>query len=286
MVCTLISRVLGFVRTAVIAGLFGTSAQADVLNAVFNIPNNLRKLLAEGALSAAFIPTLSGFLVDDPGSDSAKRLVRKILTSLLVMLIPLMVFFVVFSGPVVSVFLDFPEKTMMVQSADLFRLVCHYLLFISISAVLMGVLNSHSIFVVPAMTPIFFSIAVIVSLIVFHKTLGIYSMAIGVLGGGLFQVLFQVVFFRRQGYDLKPDFGFSDPVFRKVIRLWLPVVATSSIFAVNQQIAIRFASGLEQGSTSTLSYALVVWQLPFGVLSASITTVFFPRMSRQAAAND
>jgi putative peptidoglycan lipid II flippase len=284
--CTLMARVLGFVRNVVIAALFGASGQADVLNAVFNIPNNFRKLLAEGALSSAFIPVLSTLLIKDTGSTKPRTLVRNILTFLLLILIPLLIMAVVFARPVIGVFLDFPEAQKMDLASSLFRWICHYLLFISLSAVLMGVLNSHNIFVIPALTPVLFSVCVITSLLLFYRQLGIFAMAVGVLGGGLFQVLFQLPSFGRSGYDLIPHFDFRNEEFRRVLRLWFPVVATSSVFAINQQIAFRFASGLEEGSASALSYSLVIWQLPFGVFSASITTVLFPRLSRQAASGD
>jgi putative peptidoglycan lipid II flippase len=286
MACTMATRVLGFVRTAVVAALFGTTGQADVLNGVFMIPNSFRKLLAEGALSTAFIPILSHSLVKDPGSGSAKDLVRHIVTFLVLLLVPLLILSVVFARPVVGLFLDLPTPELMSDAASLFQYLCHYLLFVSLSAVLMAVLNSHGIFVVPALTPLFFSIAVIGSLLIFYRSLGIYSMAVGVLGGGLFQVVFQAPFFRKEGYDFRPSFRFSQPAFRQTMKLWLPVVATSSVFAVNQLIAVRFASGLAGGSTSVLGYALVIFQLPFGVFSASISTVLFPRMSRQAASED
>ena len=284
--CTLLSRILGFVRNIVIAALFGATGQADVLNAVFNIPNNLRKLLAEGALSSAFIPVLSEALVRDPTGDEARRLVRKLVSFLLIVLVPLMLLFVVFARPIIQVFLDFPGADEMELSASLFRWICHYLLFISFSALLMGVLNSRGIFVIPALTPVVFSVCVIGALLLFHGRLGIFAMAVGVLAGGLFQVLVQLPAFLRSGQDLRPDFDFADPVFRRVLRQWLPVVATSSVFAVNQQVAFRFASGLEVGSTTALSLSLVIWQLPFGVFSASITTVLFPRISRQTASGD
>ncbi len=281
-------------RNVVIAALFGATGQADVLNAVFNIPNNLRKLLAEGALSSAFIPVLSASLVKESSAKSSVEpvdsestiLVRNIISFLLLILIPLLVAAVIFARPVIGVFLDFPDAERMDLSASLFQWICHYLLFISLSAVLMGVLNSHNIFVIPALTPVIFSICVITALLLFHSRLGVFALAVGVLGGGIFQVLFQWPFFKRSGYDLRPDFRFRNQQFRRVLKLWFPVVATSSIFAINQQIAFRFASGLEEGSTSALSYSLVIWQLPFGVFSASITTVLFPRMSRQAATED
>ena len=286
MVCTLVSRILGFVKNIVIAATFGATAKADVLNAVFNIPNNFRKLLAEGALSSAFIPVLSGCIVKDPRSPEARKLVRNILTFQLLILVPLLTFSVLFSRYIVTAFLDFPETEKMELSAALFRWICHYLLFISVGALLMGVLNSHGIFIIPALTPILFSVCVIGSILLLHRQLGVFSMAVGVLSGGLFQVLFQIPVFRRAGYDFKLDFGFKNEEFRRVIRLWFPVVATSSIFVINQQIAIRFSSGLQEGSASALSYALVVWQLPFGVFSTSVTTVLFPRLSRQAASGD
>ncbi len=286
MACTLATRLLGFIRNAVVAALFGTSGQADVLMGVFNIPNIFRKLLAEGALSAAFIPILSHSLVMEPDGDAARRLVRHIVSFLFILIIPLLILSVFFARPIVGIFLNLPDPELMSLSASLFRYLCHYLLFVSLSAVLMAVLNSHGIFIIPALTPLFFSIAVIASLLLFYRQLGIFAMAVGVLGGGLFQVIFQFPFFRRHGYDFIPDLRFSQDEFRKVMKLWLPVVATSSAFAVNQLVAVRFASALEPGSVSALGYALVIFQLPFGVFSASITTVLFPRMSRQAASGD
>ena len=110
-------------------------------------------------------------------------------------------------------------------------------------------------------------------------------MAVGVLTGGIGQLVFQIPLFRTLGYDFKPSFDFRDPDFRRVLRQWLPVLATASIFTVTQQVAIRFATGLEEGSASAMNYAIVFWQLPFGVFSASITTVLFPKMSREAGSN-
>ncbi len=286
MLCTFISRALGFVRIAVVGALFGGSGEADVLNAVFTIPNNLRKLLAEGALSSAFIPVLSSCLIEDPTGKKAKDITRNIITFQFVIIIPIILLSIIFAKPVVATILDFPEQEKMALSARVFQWFIGYLLLISVSAVIMGVLNSHNSFFIPALTPIFFSVAVIASTIVFYKTLGIFSMALGVLAGGLGQVVFQLPFFGKLGYDLRPDFFFRRAEFRQVMKQWLPVVATASIYTINEMIAVKFATGLEDGSASALSNALVFWQLPFGIFSASITTVLFPRMSKQSAAND
>ena len=284
MVCTFLSRIFGFVRIAVIGAIFGASGEADVLNAVFTIPNNLRKLMAEGALSSAFIPVLSKSLVKDP--TETPKIVRNIISFQLAVLVPLLLLSVIFADPIVRILLDFPESERIALSSDLFRWMIHYLLLVSLSAVFMGVLNAHHRFLVPAITPILFSITVIASVLFFWKSLGTFSMVVGVLIGGIAQILFQLPQFFSYGYDLRLDFDFKNPQFRQILKQWAPVVLTASVYTINEQIAIRFATALEDGSTSAMSNALVFWQLPFGIFSASVTTVLFPRMSRQAGLSD
>ena len=287
MTCTFVSRLLGFVRIAVITGFFGAGGKADILNLTFSIPNNFRKLLAEGALSAAFIPVLSASLVNNPDGESPKRIVRNILTFQLIILIPVCILSIIFAEPLVRyVLAEFKDPAQIALSGALFRWFINYLLLISVSALLMGVLNSHSRFFIPAVTPILFSIAVISSIVFLSGRLDVYSMAIGVLAGGILQIVFQYPLFRKLGYRIRIDSNFRNPEFKKIMRQWLPVLATSSIFVITQQIALRFASGLEDGSVTAVTIALTFYQLPFGIFSASVTTVLFPRMSRQAAGKD
>ena len=283
---TLLSRLFGFVRIAAVGAIFGAGGEADVLNAVFTIPNNLRKLMAEGALSSAFIPVLSKSLVLDPTGERSKKIVRNIFSFQLVVLLPLLLLSVVFAPTVVRFILDFPEPERLLLSTRLFRWMIHYLLLVSISAVIMGVINARSSFFIPAVTPILFSVAVISSILLFHEHLGPFAMVVGVLAGGLAQVVFQLPKLFSYGYDLVPDFRFRNPEFLHVMRQWLPVVTAASVYTINEQIAIRFSTALEVGSASAMSNALVFWQLPFGIFSAVITTVLFPRMSRKAGLND
>lgn len=282
MVCTLGSRLLGFVRLALIGAFFGADGPADVINAVFSIPNNMRKLMAEGALSSAFIPELSRAIVDDKEGKTSRELSRKIIGFQLVILIPLTVLSIVFVPTVIRIFTSFDSPEKILLSEQLFVWLINYAVLISISAVLMAVLNSHSRFLIPALTPILFSISVISSLVLFHERFGIFAMAIGVLVGGVAQLLFQLPLYSKLGYTLLPSFRFREERFQRVLKQWFPVLATSSIFAINQQVAILIASSISDGSVSALSNAIVFWQLPSGIFSASITTVLFPKMSRQA----
>ncbi len=285
MLSTFGSRILGFIKMAVIGAVFGAGGRADVLHLVLTIPNNLRKLLAEGALSSAFVPVLSDRIVHDRSGEEPRRIVRSLLSFQYLILIPLILLSIVFAPTVIRILLDFPEPERHALAVELFRYVIGYLLLISISAVFVGTLNSHERFFIPALAPIMFSVAVIGSILFFHQYLGIFSMAVGVLVGGVLQVVLQIPLVRRMGYDFRPELRFSDPNFRRVLRQWVPVVATAGIYTVNHQVAMRFASGLEPGSGSAMSNALVFWQLPFGLFSASITTVMFPRISRQLSAS-
>ena len=286
MVCTLGSRLLGFVRTAIISAYFGGSGPADVINVVFAIPNNLRKLMAEGALSSAFIPELSRSIINDKSGKKAVDLSRKIIGFQIMILIPLILLSIIFVPTVIKIFTDFETAEKVLLSEKLFVWLINYVILISISAVIMAVLNSHSKFLIPALTPILFSVSVISSLILFNESMGVFSMAVGVLVGGVAQLIFQIPLYKKLKYSLIPSFRFNDEDFRRVLKQWLPVLATSSIFAINHAVAMRIATSLSDGSTSALNNAIVFWQLPSGIFSASITTVLFPKMSRQAGMKD
>jgi putative peptidoglycan lipid II flippase len=286
MICTLTTRLFGLVRNAVINALFGASGHADVWHLVFMIPNNLRKLFAEGALSSAFIPVISSALVTDPSRKSSQKISRNLITLQLIILVPVILCAFIFAEPIINVLALFPQKEKMDLAVTLFRWIFGYILFVSMSAIVMGVLNSHNIFIPPAIMPVLFSITVISSIIIFHKGCDILAMVPGILLGGIAQVVFLLPFFFKKGYDLKFDFHFNNPHFKQIMKLWLPILAASSIFTVNQQIAMIFASGLEDGSTSAIGNALVFFQLPFGMITSSISTVLFPRMSRQATISD
>ncbi|MBN1648987.1 MAG: murein biosynthesis integral membrane protein MurJ [Spirochaetales bacterium] len=287
MLFTFISRILGFVRTAVIAYLFGANRISDVLNLTFNVPNNLRKLMAEGAFSSAFIPVFNQSLVQDPERKKTQGLVNKVITFQLVVLIPFCLLCIVCARLIIAkVITEFSNEEQIALSISLFRWFIFYLLFISLSAVVMGILNTHRNFAVPALTPILFSVCVIGSLLVFYKSFGVFSMVIGVLAGGIAQLIFQLPWLRKEGYKIRLDFTFRDSEFVSILKRWVPVLATSSVFTITQFVAQRFASGLEESSTTALLNSIVIFQLPYGLFFASVSTVLFPKMSRQFAEND
>jgi putative peptidoglycan lipid II flippase len=192
MICTFVSRLLGFVRTAVITAIYGASGTADVINLTFAVPNNLRKLLAEGALSSAFIPVLSETLVTEKDKAVPRKLVRNIITFQLLILVPLCVLSMAFARPlIVFILTRFTDPEQIELAVRLFRWFINYLLLISVSAAMMGILNSHGRFFLPAFTPILFSVAVISFILGLEKEIGVLAIAIGVIVGGIAQIAVQ-----------------------------------------------------------------------------------------------
>jgi len=286
MLCTAGSRIFGYVRQALFSYYFGASGAADAMNAVFNIPNNLRKLFAEGAFSSAFIPVLSTALEEDPSGARARALVRTLTAFLLVVLLPLVGLSLAFPHFFVELLLRFSDPQKVELSARLMRWMFNYILLVSLSALVMAVLNSHGRFTVPALSPLLFTAATVVSLLFFHGRLGILAMGVGVLAGGILQLTFQLPALRGQGYRLRPAFTFRNPDFLRTAKLWVPYLASASIATINQFIATLFASGLEDGSVSAIANSVMFLQIPIGIFTTSIATVVFPKMSRQAAQGD
>jgi putative peptidoglycan lipid II flippase len=162
----------------------------------------------------------------------------------------------------------------------------NYILLVSLSSLVMAVLNSHGQFTIPALSPLMFTLATVLSLLFFHGQLGIIAQGVGVLAGGILQLVCQLPALRRYGYRFRPSFRFRNPDFLRTARLWLPYLASASIVAINQQIASLFATGLENGSASAITNSVIFLQIPLGIFMTSVSTVLFPRMSRQAAEDD
>jgi putative peptidoglycan lipid II flippase len=276
----------GYVRQALFSYYFGASGAADSLNAVFNIPNNLRKLFAEGAFSSAFIPVLSSTIEEDPSGVRPRKLASNLSAFLILILVPLVGLSVAFPRVFVETLLRFSDPTKVAVGAQGMQWMFNYILLVSLSALVMAVLNSHGSFAVPALSPLLFTLATVLSIVFLNRRFGIISMGIGVLIGGILQLACQIPSLRRRGYSIRPDFRLANPDFTRTVRLWLPYLASASIPTVTQFFAQLFASGLEDGSVSAIVNSVMFLQIPIGIFTASINTVLFPRMSRQATRAD
>ncbi len=295
----LFSRITGLVRETVFAGLFGAGMTYDAFVAAYRIPNLLRDLLAEGALSAAFVATYSQTL-SGQGNQAAYDLSNRLATLLVPLLAGICLLGVVFAPGVVA--LMFPGYLAIDGKLDLTilltRIMVPFLLFIVLAAKAMGVLNAHGTYGIPALASGFFNITSIVSGLFLGFVLGpklgfepILGMAIGTLLGGVVQYACQLPGLRATGLRYRPAIALSDPRVRQVLHLMGPAAIAAAAVHVNVIVNSIFASRLMDpsgvvmdGPVSWLGYAFRFMQLPLALFGVAIATATLPSISRDAGA--
>lgn len=289
-VWTSVSRILGFVRDMVIALFMGAGVGADAFFVAFRIPNLLRRLFGEGALTAAFIPTFVEYLHKD-GVEEAFRVARICLSAVVILLGATVVLGVLASPQIVTLiapgFSDLPVKFAL--TVDLNRIMFPYIFFISLVALSSGILNSLGHFAAPAASPTLLNLAMIGSISLLSGVYGFepyYGLALGVLVAGFIQLAVQVPFLLRKGFTPWLLFDFKHPALWKVATLFAPAAMAGAVYQVNVMIGTILASYLPQGSVSWLYYADRLVELPLGIFAIALGTAILPSMSRQAGAGD
>jgi putative peptidoglycan lipid II flippase len=285
---TLASRVMGYARDMVMSWAFGTGLAADAFYVAYRIPNLLRELLAEGSMSAAFIPVFTETLTKE-SRESARHLANAVFARLLVILIVLTALGIIFAPYVVKLiaagWVHRAEHDKYIIGVTLTRIMFPYLLFIGLAALAMGMLNSLRQFLSPALSPVMMNIMTISAVVLSIRFMAepIYGVAAGVVIGGMFQFLIQVPGLRSQGMMLKPQFKPSHPGVLKIARLALQVLFSSSANQLNIFIGTIFASFLATGSITYLFYGMRFIHFPLGIFGIAIATAVLPTMSAQAA---
>ncbi|MEA3466581.1 MAG: murein biosynthesis integral membrane protein MurJ [Thermodesulfobacteriota bacterium] len=284
---TLISRFGGLARDIVIASLFGAGFGSDAFFMAFTIPNLLRRFFAEGSLTAAFVPTFTQ-VRQQHGEIEARRVVNICWSLLLVVMIGVTLCGMLASPWLVKMigggFAQIPGK--MELTIHLTRLMFPYIFFVSLLALLTGVLNVYGHYFIPAISPLVLNVAMIVSAIVFHQQLSVpvEALAWGVLAGGLLQLAMTLPVMRRYGFNLKLCFKWRDVVVQRIGRLMIPGVVGVAIYQINVVVTRLLSSFLEQGSVSYLYYGQRLFEFPQGIFVVSLAQAVLPTMSRQAAA--
>jgi putative peptidoglycan lipid II flippase len=286
------SRVLGLIREAVQASLFGGGGAMDAFTAAFRIPNLLRDLFAEGALSTAFVTTFSKTIVRG-GDEAAWRLANKVATMAAVVLSVICVFGILFSPQLVAILAPGFSPAKAALTATLTRIMFPFILLVSLAALVMGMLNAKNIFGLPAMASSFFNIGSIVGGVLLgywldphFGPLALTGLAIGTLIGGAMQFGVQVPRLWRLGYRFHPDFQWRDPGVAAVLMLMGPSVIAASTTQLNVLINSIFASGLGDGPIFWLAIAFRLMQLPLGLFGVALGTVTLPLLSRLVVAGN
>ena len=287
------SRVLGLIREQVFAGLFGAGFAYDSFVVAFRIPNLLRDLFAEGALSTAFVTVFSDYDANR-GKEATWRLASNVLTVMAVLL-SLVTLIGMWQAESLILLLA-PHFVGIANKVELTRqltvIMFPFLVFISVAAVVMGILNTKGRFFVPAMASTFFNLGSIIGGVGFALLMprfgqpAILGMAIGTLIGGLAQLVGQLPALFKIGFVFKPVFDLREPGLLRVLKLMVPAIIGLSATQINIFVNTNFASSLVEGSVSWLNYAFRLVQFPIGVFGVAVSIATLPVIARYAAIKD
>ncbi|MEK6807280.1 MAG: murein biosynthesis integral membrane protein MurJ [Pseudomonadota bacterium] len=280
---TLASRVSGFVRDVLTATLFGAGLGMDAFLVAFMIPNFMRRMFSEGAFLQSFVPVFAEAKTTQ--TIAGQRQLLSVVSGTLGGVLLLITVLGVAGAPLLMSlfapgFSEVPGKSEL--GAGLLRIMFPYLMLISLTAMVAGVLNSHGRFAVPALTPVLLNVCMVGAALLYSDS--IYALAWAVLLAGFVQFGFQLPTLARLGLMARPRWGWQDPQVRRIVQLMLPILFGSSIAQLSLLLNTLLASLIPgNGSVSWLYYADRVMEFPLGIFSIAIATVILPSLSAQHA---
>lgn len=286
---TFISRIAGYVRDYLQASLFGASPAVSAFVVAYRIPNYLRRIFAEGSFSSAFVPVLSE--LKQKGNEQAlQEFLDHIAGALLAVVITVTAVGMLLAPWIAKLFLLFADQgaDTVPLAADMLRITFPYLIFISMTALAGAVLNSFKQFGLPALTPVLHNVMVIAAMLLLAGQLKVPEQALawGVLVAGIAQMLVLWPAMSRLGLRTRFRFNFKHEGVRRVFRLMLPTIFSSSVSQVNLLVGTVFASLLVPEAQSWLYYSDRLTELPLGLFGVAIGTVILPQLSRHHADAD
>ncbi|HDD53188.1 MAG TPA: murein biosynthesis integral membrane protein MurJ, partial [Thermosulfidibacter takaii] len=285
---TLMSRILGFARDILIASFLGTSNVADAFFVAFRIPNLFRRLLGEGALSAAFIPVFTQYYLKN-SRDEAQEFLNSAFSFFLLTLTLLLILGELFTPWLVKAtapgFFRLPEK--MALTVALTRITFPYIFFMGLAILTMALLNALKHFAIPAFSPVLLNAPMITAIFIGHKTGNVaHALAWGVLVGGVTQLGLQVATVFKKGWKLKPTLHVLHPGVLETATLMLPSAMGLTVNHLNAFVDTILASLLPPGSVSYLYYANRLVQFPLGLFGIALGTALLPTLSQHQTLED
>ena len=281
---TMVSRILGFLRDAVIARTFGASMATDAFFVAFKLPNLLRRIFAEGAFAQAFVPILAEYK-ETRSKEATEAFIRHAAGMLSFVLVIVTALGILAAPWVIQASAPgFKEPKKILLSIDLLKITFPYILFISLSSFVGSILNSYHKFSIPAFTPTFLNISFIVFSIYFIPYFDppVTALAWAVFVGGILQLGFQLPWLAKLGFLKLPKLNFKDAAVNRVMKQMAPAILSVSVVQISSVINTIFASYLQSGSITWMYYADRLMELPSGVLGAALGTILLPTLSKHA----
>ncbi|WP_159674635.1 murein biosynthesis integral membrane protein MurJ [Andreprevotia sp. IGB-42] len=286
---TLVSRILGFAREAIVARYFGASVATDAFFTAFRLPNLLRRIFAEGAFSQAFVPILAEYKTQQ--GEEATRTFIAYVSGMLTLILALVTLLGVLAAPVLvwitaSGFRDDPARFDL--TAHMLRIVFPYIFLISLSSLAGAVLNTWNRFSVPAFVPTLLNVSMIVFALFVSPYCNppIMALAWGVLAGGILQLAWQLPYLKQIGMLVLPRLRWKDAGVWRVMRQMGPAILGVSVAQISLLINLSFASYLPAGSISWMNYADRLMEFPNGLLGVALGTILLPSLSKTFANKD
>ena len=286
-VATGLSRIAGLVREVVAARYFGTSGPMSAFTAAFQVPNLIRSLFADQALSAAFVPVFSE-LLEHKRRREALQLAGALFALILTVLSLITVLFVLAAPLIMPLFTEDPALDDL--TVGLTQLMFPILVVLGLNGLVVGMLNAHDHFTVPALSPLLWNAVIIAALIgltpLFEGDERIYAYAIGVLAGTVCQFAVALPVLRRLGIPILVNFHWRDARIRRVLLLMLPVTIGLGLINFNLLINTYFGFRISEEAPASIEKAFRIYMLPQGMFSVAVATVLFPALSRLVARQD
>jgi putative peptidoglycan lipid II flippase len=288
-VLTGLSRIAGLLREIVASSYFATSGAFSAFTIAFQVPNVVRSLFADAALSAAFVPVFTEML-ESGRRKEAFRLASTLFFLILTVLGAITVLFVAFAGVIVPLFVGSQLAAVQDLAVGLSRVLFPVVLVLGLNGLAVGILNAYDHFTIPALSPLVWNMVILVCLVGSQQVLTgqnqLYGYAVGVLVGTAVQFAMAIPVLRHVGFELELSLHFRDPRVRQVLLLMLPVTIGLGLINFNLLINSTLGSLVSAGAARAIDAAFRIYMLPQGMFSVAIATVLFPALSRLAARRD
>lgn len=291
MIVQIVSRILGLARDTVMQNMYQVGAETDAFYAAFSIPDFIYNIVIGGAITAAFIPVFSSYLTKN--DEPAAWRTSSIFTSwVVVLMVVLLTLGFIFTEQLLGLITQF-DGAKIELTKTLTRITLVQAMFMALSAIATGILQSKQHFTWPAMGLLFYNVAILLFGVILAKPIealypgyGIAAFSVGVVIGGMLTLFVQIPMLKKHGYQFKFSLDIHDSGFRRMVKLLIPAMIGLSVAQINLMVSQYLASGLADGVLTATKNAIKIMQLPIGVFAMSIAVAIFPTMTGQAAVGD